>query len=85
MNNNFDIHTSKENIKELIRNSIEVSENAIEHYDYILNDISGIISDAELEATKLPSIEFLKQMRKCWYDFKYDLEMKLKILDQDNT
>ena len=78
--NSFRVMGSEENMKEFLKSTIKSSETVIEHYDFVINDISSNISDAQLEATKGPTIEFLNKMRNNWISFKADCEMLLKNL-----
>lgn len=80
MNNSFEVVASENNIKEFLKSSIKSSEMVIEHYDFVISDISSTISDRHLEATKAPTIEFLNKMRNHWIDFKSDCEAKLRDL-----
>lgn len=50
----------------------------LEHYDFVINDLSGVIYDPTLEATKAPVISFLKEMRKAWEASKADLQTQRK-------
>lgn len=47
-----------------IRSTIDSCNTVLEHYDFVLNDISSDISNPVLQATKAPTIAFLKEMRK---------------------
>lgn len=82
MNNDIHVFSSTEGLKEFVRSSIESSSQVLEHYDFVINDISSTISDSQLEATKQPALEFLLKMRKQWANFKTDLEVKLQSLDK---
>lgn len=82
MNNEIHVYSSKEGKKNFIKSSIESSEKVLEHYDFVLNDISSEISDPYLEATKWPAVEFLMKMRRQWFDFKKDLENQLVKLEK---
>lgn len=79
--NSFRVMGSEENMKEFLKSTIKSSETVIEHYDFVINDISSKISDQHLEATKAPTIEFLNKMRRNWLNFKNDCEMQLKGLE----
>lgn len=76
--NSFEVIGSKNDMKEFLKSTIKSSEMVIEHYDFVINDISSNISDKHLEATKAPTIEFLNKMRRNWLNFKDDCEIKLK-------
>lgn len=80
--NSFEVLCSKDNMKSFLESSIKSSEMVLEHYDFVINDISSHISDAHLEATKEPTIEFLNKMRKNWLNFRNDCEMQLRELDK---
>lgn len=80
--NSFEVSCSKDNMKVFLESSIKSSETVIEHYDFVINDISSHISDNQLEATKGPTVEFLNRMRSKWVEFKRDCEMKLSALKQ---
>ena len=78
--NSFEVLCSKNSMKEFLQSSIKSSEMVIEHYDFVINDISSHISDNQLETTKGPTIEFLNKMRRNWLNFKSDCEMQLRDL-----
>lgn len=82
MSNNFEVYSSPEGIKEFIKSSIDSSANVLEHYDFVINDISGKISDPQLEASKEPAVRFLFQMRQKWFEFKTSLENQLAALEK---
>lgn len=78
--NSFEVLCSKDNMKSFLESSIKSSEMVIEHYKFVINDISSHISDEYLEATKAPTIKFLNSMVDKWLVFKIDCEMQLKYL-----
>ena len=62
---------------EIITTMLKSYDKAIEHYDFVINDLSGIIYNPDLEANKAPVISFLKEMRKAWEDSKAELERQI--------
>lgn len=78
--NSFRITGDVNTLKEFILSSIEASNEVIEHYDFVLKDISSKITDEALEKTKAPTVEFLKRMRGNWISFRNDLESELNQL-----
>ena len=83
MVNDFKVCSSKEGVEQFLKSSIDSSRRVIEHYDFVINDISSNISDPHLEATKGPALEFLREMRKCWLNFKNELEERLTTLKKE--
>lgn len=69
-------------IKEFILSSIKSCDIVIEHYDFVLNDISSDISNPKLEATKGPAIAFLRNTRNEWIYCRKDLQKKLREIDR---
>lgn len=80
MSNSFSVYASPEDMKKFIESNIKTCDIFLEHYDFIINDISGNISNPVLEASKKPTIEFLKAMRQEWQNFKEENKRKLKTL-----
>lgn len=80
MSNLFSVHASPEAMKKFIESNIKTCDIFLEHYDFIINDISGNISNPVLEANKRPTIEFLKAMRQEWQNFKDENIRKLNSL-----
>ncbi len=83
MNNEVVFYGSEKATKHFIESSIETANNFIEHYNFVINDISSNISNPNLERTKGPTIEFLKAMRKQWQDFKKEMENKLQNMNKE--
>lgn len=81
--NSFEIYASNDNLKKFIESSIESSQAVIDHYTFVIEDISSVISDAALEATKGPTIDFLVQMRAKWLEYKNELEIYQKTQERD--
>lgn len=82
MSNDIHVYSSPKGIEDFVKSSIETSEMVLEHYEFVINDISSKISDPELEASKEPALQFLKKMRSNWADFKLSLEMQLETLEK---
>ena len=83
MSNEFIVTGSDKAIEDFIQSSIRSSTKIIEHYDFVIKDISSFISDPKLESQKDPVIKFLKDMRAHWQDFKKDAENNLKSIQED--
>lgn len=83
-NNSFSMSGSDEDMANALRSFIQTSEEAISHYDFVLKDISSSISNPVLEATKGPSITFLKSMKQQWVNFRNSLCQDLQMLEGDN-
>ena len=78
--NNFEVMGSENAIKDFLKSAINSSETVIDHYDFVINDISSNISDKHLESSKGPTVDFLNKMRNNWLNFKNKCEMQLKDL-----
>lgn len=83
MSNNFSFYAADDTGKvEFLKSVIQSSNTILEHYSFVLSDISSHISDPTLEATKGPTIEFLTAMQSKWEEFRDDAIQKLnKILE----
>ena len=82
--NNINLSASSNSAaKQFIESSINTANIVLEHYDFVISDISSNISNPQLERTKGPTIEFLKNMRKQWLDFKYEMESKLQNINKE--
>lgn len=64
-------------LKDFARSSIKSCNIVIEHYDFVINDISTDISNPKLEATKGPVLAFLKQLRSEWVTSRDEMQHKL--------
>lgn len=82
MNNGFTIMGSDEARKQFLESSINACDQMIQHYTYVIDDISSDISNPVLNAKKGPSVIFLKEMRKEWQKFRNDLHISLKQLER---
>lgn len=71
---------SKDAQKAFAQSTIDSCNKVLEHYDFVINDISSDISDPKLEATKGPAVAFLKAMRNEWVKCRADAEKALKAL-----
>lgn len=80
MSNSFSVHASPEAMKKLLESNIKACDTVLEHYDFVINDISSQISNPVLETSKKPTIAFLKAMRQEWQNFKEENKRKLKTL-----
>ena len=60
-----------------IKRSIECSSEIIEHYNFVIDDISSEIANPNLQKTKEPTLEFLKSMREEWKNHRKQLEKNL--------
>ena len=69
--------------KQFIESSINTANIVLEHYDFVIADISSYITNPQLEGTKGPTIQFLKNMRKEWLDFKNEMEAKLHNINKE--
>lgn len=58
MNNDIHVYSSSKGLKDFIKSTIETSEKVLEHYDFVINDISSKISDLQLEVSKEPALHF---------------------------
>lgn len=65
-NNTFSVYANRENMIEFLKSTRKHTQTIIEHYEFVLNDISNEISNKELEQTKHPTIEFLTKMIAEW-------------------
>lgn len=81
MSNRFTIGGSNAAIIDFLKSSIETSDEVIAHYDFVVKDISSTISDPLLEATKGPTVEFLKKMKEQWENFRDDQKRTLEDLE----
>ena len=82
MDNRFTVGGSNASLKDFFKSSIKTSNEIIGHYDFVINDISSFISDPNLEASKGPTIQFLKEMKKLWENFREEQEKALKELER---
>ena len=60
VDNRFSFTGNDAAVKDFILSSIRSCDTVIEHYDFVLNDISSDISNPKLEATKGPTIVFFE-------------------------
>jgi hypothetical protein len=74
---------SNEGLKKFLESSVETSNAVLEHYDFVISDISSELSNPILEARKAPTIEFLKAMRGQWQKFRDDEKSQLEELKRD--
>lgn len=82
-NNNITFYGSNEGAIEFINSSIKASTEMIEHYDFVIKDISSSVSDISLENSKEPAIKFLKAMRAHWSEFQTNLHNELDRLQKE--
>lgn len=80
MSNSFSVFASPEAMKDFIKSTIKSCDIVLEHYDFVINDISSNISNPVLETSKKPTIEFLKAMRQEWQKAKDESQKKLNSL-----
>ena len=81
-NNNISFYGSTDGAVAFITSSIQAATEVIEHYDFVINDISSSISDISLEKSKGSTIVFLKKMRTHWSEFKETLQADLDHLQK---
>lgn len=65
-NNTISFFGDKEAQEAFIRSTINSCDAVLEHYNFVIEDISSDISNPVLQATKAPALSFLKEMRKEW-------------------
>lgn len=53
-------------------------DEAIGHYEFVIQDLSSEIYDPSLENAKLPVIQFLKQMQEQWKLCREDVAKQIK-------
>lgn len=82
MSNEFSVYASEEGVIQLIKSSISSAEEVINHYDFVIRDISSDISDPVLEASKAVPLEFLEAMKSQWENFRDVLQQKLAELEK---
>lgn len=82
MDNSISLFGSDDAILAFLKSSIESCNIVLEHYDFVINDISSNISNPVLENSKGPSISFLKAMRKEWQQSKEQSEADLVALEK---
>lgn len=66
MNNNFTSKDLNEEKIQFYKSAVNACNKMIEHYTYVIEDISGEIYNSILNAKKGQSIIFLKEMRSEW-------------------
>lgn len=78
MNNGFSFYsTDDKNTVDFLKSVVQSSNTILDHYSFVLNDISSTISDPKLESTKGPTVEFLTAMKNKWEEFRDDAAQKL--------
>lgn len=82
MSNEFSVYATEEGAVQFIKTSLSSAEEVINHYDFVINDISSDISNPVLEANKAPTLNFLRAMRSQWEAFRDDLLRKLAELEK---
>ena len=65
-NNTISFFGDKEAQEAFIRSTINSCDAVLEHYNFVIKDISSDISNPVLQASKAPVLSFLKQMREEW-------------------
>ncbi len=83
MDNSFSVFGTDEAVLAFRRSSIKTCDQVLSHYDFVINDISSNISDPVLEATKGPTLEFLKKMRANWLAFQNTLRSQVEQTEPD--
>ena len=82
MDNSFEVLSSTDDVKEFVESSIKTATEVIEHYDFVINDLSGNISNVKLEKAKVPVIAFLNDMKSEWLNFRDFLNQKLAAIEK---
>lgn len=59
---------------------IKAYDEAVGHYDFVINDLSSEIYDPVLQAQKEPVIAFLTAMRDQWKQCRKDVQKQLDSL-----
>lgn len=75
----FGTHGAGKAVSEL-NDFIKAYDMAIEHYDFVLNDLSGEIYNPQLQAAKAPVIQFLKAMKGEWQACRDAAQKQLDVL-----
>lgn len=68
--------TDKSDLKGILK----AYDEAISHYDFVINDLSSEIYDPTLQAQKAPVIAFLTSMRTAWQQCRDDAKKQLDYL-----
>lgn len=78
--NSFSFSGNADSMKAFMESAIRSYNTVIDHYDFVINDISSDISNPKLEATKGPVLDFLKELRREWICCRDDVQRKLNEL-----
>ena len=78
--NMFSLSRNADSMKSFMESAIKSYNTVIEHYDFVINDISSDISNPKLEATKKPVLDFLKELRNEWISCRDDALARLNNL-----
>lgn len=71
-----------ESKRQFLKSAINACDKMIEHYTYVIDDLSGEIYNPVLNAKKSPSVAFLKEMRKEWQKHRNYYDSNLKQLER---
>lgn len=82
MRNEFSVYAPEEGVVQFIKSSLSSAEEVINHYDFVIKDVSSDISNPVLEANKAATLKFLRAMRSQWEAFQDDLLRKLAELEK---
>ena len=63
-----------------LESAIKSCNDVIEHYTFVINDISSDISNPELQNNKEPALTFLKAMRTEWENSREKIQQRLNDL-----
>ena len=61
---------------DFVKAALKTYDAMIDHYEMVINDLSGEIYDPELQKQKGPVLSFLKQIQSQWIACKKDFERK---------
>lgn len=71
---NKDSKPDKTDQASFLQTAITCYNEAIEHYSFVIDDISSEIYNPVLNASKGPVITFLKEMRQQWVKCREDIQ-----------
>lgn len=75
-----------EGIQHLMMAFLKGYDNALEHYDFVISDISSDIANPLLEQSKKPALDFLQAMRYEWQSCRDDIQARLdRVQNQEDN